>query len=108
MSLRHVLERRDPDEVLTIAANVMGVEADAFRQRLRNSVLRAVAARMLCKHAGLTQREAAGVLRVGSGAAVGRQQRKLAEELARDRVLRRAVREIEKRLAASREDVANV
>jgi len=108
MSLRHVLERRDPDEVLSIAADAMGVEVGAFRERRRNSVLRAVAARMLCKHAGLTQREAAGALGVRSGAAVGRQQQKLAEALATDRNLRRIVREIENCLGASREDVAKV
>ena len=59
-----------------------------------------LAARMLCKYAGLTQRDAAQVLGVNSGAAVSSQQRKLAELMTGDRTLRRRVTAIESRLAA--------
>ena len=55
---------------------------------------------MLCKYAGLTQRQAAGLLHISSGAAVGRQQQKLVVELSRDHSLRRRVSQIEKRLPA--------
>lgn len=100
VSLRHVLERLEPNQVLAVAGEAMGVEPAAFLIRRRNSALRGVAARMLCKYAVLTQREAADVLHIGSGAAVGRQQKKLAENLAHDRDLRRRVKEIETRLKA--------
>ena len=103
VSLRHVVERLDAEKVLAVAGEVMGVDPTAFRMRRRNSALRGVAARMLCKYGGLTQREAAGALGVGSGAAVGRQQQKLAETLPHDRSLRRRVAEIEARLTALRQ-----
>ena len=100
VSLRHVLERLSPEEVLAVAGKVMGVEPGEFRVRRRNSALRGVATRMLCKYAALTQREAAEVLHSGSGAAAGRQQKRLLERLRDDRGLRRSVNDIESRLTA--------
>ncbi|NQU40454.1 MAG: transposase [Lentisphaerae bacterium] len=98
VSLRHVLERLNPEEVLSVAAEVMEVEPSAFQVCRRHSPLRGVAARMLCKYAGLTQRQAADELHVGSGAAVGKQQQKLIHEMAHDRRLRQRVSDIETRL----------
>jgi hypothetical protein len=49
--------------------------------------MRGVAARLLCQYAGLTQREAADVLKMGSGAPVSHQLRMLCAQLP-DRVLR--------------------
>lgn len=100
VSLRHTVAPVEPERVLAVVAEMLGVEPAAFLVCRRNSVLRGVAARMLCKHAGLTQRAAAKELHVGSGAAVGKQQQKLAQEMVHDRRLRRRVGEIEIRLAA--------
>ncbi len=102
VSLRHVLDRLEAERVLEVVGETMGVEIAELRMRRRNSVLRGVAGRMLCKYAGLTQREAAGVLGVGSGAAVGRQMQRLAEEMAGDRHLTRSMTEMESRLKAMR------
>jgi len=88
--------------VLETLADVFGIEVRAFRQRRRNSPLRAVGAHCLCRYAGLTQREAAAVLEVGSGAAISLQLRKLAAELPKDRKLRRLVSKAEKQLGSLR------
>ena len=49
---------------------VLGVRQEAFRPRSRDSLPRALAAWALVRYAGLNQREAAGVLGLGTGAAV--------------------------------------
>ncbi len=98
LNLRHVRTHVNPDQVLAEAGEVMGVEPEAFKVRRRNSVLRGVASRMLCKYAGLTQRDVAKVLGMSSGAAVSSQLQKLSVLLSDDRKLRRQVAEIESRL----------
>ena len=86
------------------AANVLGIEPSLFRERRRHSMRRAIAAQMLVKHAGLMQREAATVLGMSSGAAVGQQQRKLREALPGDRKLRKLIKQIETHLLAQTEE----
>ena len=54
-----------------------GIDEEQLYQRKRNSFVRPVAAKMLCKYAGLTQRGAAKVLNIQSGSAVSTQLRKL-------------------------------
>jgi transcriptional regulator with XRE-family HTH domain len=104
VSFRHMTEPLATEAVLEILAEVFGVPVDKFRQRRRNSSLRGVAARFLCRYAGLTQREVAGTLQVGSGAAISQQMKKVAVQLSKDRRLRRLVEEAEKRLDALRND----
>ncbi|OGV47152.1 MAG: hypothetical protein A2X46_10350 [Lentisphaerae bacterium GWF2_57_35] len=55
-------------------------------------------ARFLCRYAGLIQREAAGILGVGSGAAISHQMRKLCVCIENDKELKRSVKELESRL----------
>lgn len=75
---------------------------DEFQQRRRKSSLRRVAARFLCRYAGLTQREVTDVLKIGTGAAISCQLRKLAVDLEKDRRLRRRVEQTEERLEGLR------
>jgi REP element-mobilizing transposase RayT len=98
VAFRHVTEPMAADAVLAVLAEVLEVSVDVFRQRRRASSLRGIAARFLCRYAGLTQREAAAVLKIGSGAAVSAQLRKLAGELDQDRQLHRRVEQAETRL----------
>ncbi len=98
VSLRHIRAHVAPERVLAEAGEVMGVEPNGFKVRRRNSALRAIAARMLCKYAGLTQRDAAEVLGMNSGAAASSQLQKLSALMAGDRKLSRQVIEIESRL----------
>jgi len=98
VSFRRVTEPLSAGTVLETLAKVFAVEVNAFRRRRRNSPLRPVAAHCLCRYAGLTQREVAPLLDVGSGAAISHQLRKLAVQLPQDRRLRRLVNMAEKRL----------
>ena len=104
ISFRRITEPLPSQEVLELVAGTLSVEVDAFRQRRRNSLLRAVAAHFLCRYAGLTQRDAAAVLGVGSGAAISHQLRKLATVLSGDARLRRLLRQAEQRLEERRRE----
>ena len=84
--------------VLAEVAGGLGVELAALRERRRNSPLRAVAALMLIRFGGRTQRQVAADLAMGTGGAVARQLRSLPDRLAEGRTLRNAVRRLEERL----------
>lgn len=77
----------------------LGVTPAALKERRRNSDLRGVAARLLCRRAGLTQREVTAVLGTSSGAAVAYQLQRLAARLEADRALRRQLAALEKKLS---------
>ena len=98
VSFRRITERFNADAVLQVLAGVVGVEREAFQRRHRNSLLRAMAARFLCRYAGLTQREVAELLGVGTGSAISRQMRRLRERLPEDRQLRQHISKAEKLL----------
>ena len=66
------------------------------------SPLRAVAARCLIRYAGLSQREVADLLHVGSGSAVCKQLAALPAKEAKDRRLRRQVKQAEGRMEEMR------
>ena len=102
VSFRRVIEPLEPERVLDVAADMLGVVVDEFTERRRNSVLRAIAARLLCRYAGLTQREVAAKLCVGTDSAISRQLRKLRERLAKDRRLERRLGKIERTLEEMR------
>ena len=97
-SFRHITEPVPVALILRTVAEILEVEVEALRQRRRNSPLRAVAARMLMRFGGQTQRQAAAHLNMGTGGAVSAQVRKLPERMAQDRRLRRKVSTIEQRL----------
>jgi hypothetical protein len=88
----------EPETVLRTVATVLAEDVEAFQQRRRNSMLRAIGSQMLSKYAGLTQRDIAGLLGISSGAAVGPQQQKLRDALPRDRQLRQQLSAIERHL----------
>ncbi len=100
VSFRHTTEPLPVGTILAPLSDVLGVDVAAFQQRRRNSALRAVAARMLIRFAGLTQRQAAVHLMMGTGGAVSAQVRRLPDLLAEDRRLKRAVKRVEDRLVA--------
>lgn len=82
---------RSPAEILAVVCRHLGVDQTALQRRRRDSFDRAIAARMLCDHAGLTQQQIADLLAIRSGGAVGKQLQKLTEELPRNDRLRRQV-----------------
>ena len=98
VAFRKTIKRLDPVAVMAELADAFDVPVEEFGKRRRDSVLRAVGARFLCRYAGLTQREAAGILGVGSGAAISHQAKKLCACMENDKKLKRTVEAIERRL----------
>jgi predicted transcriptional regulator len=68
--------------------------------------VRAVAARMLMRHGGLTQREVAVELGVGTGRAVGAQLDRLRQGLGDNHALARKVRALETEFEQIKKDAA--
>jgi hypothetical protein len=73
------------EEVLKLVAEALAVETDELCRRQRNSWLRPLCSRALQLYSGLTHREIARTLSIGSGAAVSKQLRLLNNALAEDR-----------------------
>jgi REP element-mobilizing transposase RayT len=95
VSFRHITEPLPAGDVLAILAETFAVEIEEFKRRHRRSPLRSVAARSLLRYAGLSQRDVADLLNVGTGAAVCNQINRLPEKLAKDRRLRRQLKQAE-------------
>jgi putative transposase len=100
VSYRRVAKGLEAEAVLQTVADVLGVEVTSFGQRQRGSPLRAVAVRFLLRDSGLTQREIADLLGMGTGAAVCLQAKRYDIWLGQDRRLSRKAAEIERRLDA--------
>jgi REP element-mobilizing transposase RayT len=100
------MERRLPvEEVFDVVSQETGAAVEAIRRRRRGTYLRPMAARMLVRYAGLTQREAAGELGLLTGAAVSIQATKLAQAAETDRRLREQLQRIEQRLETRRKEL---
>lgn len=97
-SFRHTTEPLSANDVLAVLSEVFGIEAEEFCRRSRSSALRAVAARFLIRYSGLSQREAAERLQVGSGAAVCNQLTRLPAKLSSDRRLSKQFQQAEDKL----------
>jgi len=102
VSFRHTTEPLSADSVLGILGEVFGVDTEEFMRRRHSSPLRAVAARVLIRYAGQSQRDVADLLKTGSGSAVCKQLTALPDKLAKDRRLRRLLKQAEERLEAVR------
>lgn len=88
----------EPGRVLSTVAKAFGQSVQQLTQRQRGHPARAVAAMMLCRYAGRTQRETAAPLSLRSNAAVSIQLRALRRQMEKDRALREKVAVIEKML----------
>ena len=90
------------EEILAVVCRQLGVQREALRRRRRDSFDRALASRMLCEHGGLTQRQVAEILGIGSGACVSQHLRKLARTLESNRTLQGQVRVLTEELQRCR------
>ena len=99
-SFRHLTEPLPAADVLAVLGEVFEVDVSEFSRRRHASPLRAVAARFLIRYAGLSQRDVADLLHIGSGAAVCNQLTRFADKLAGDRRIGRAVHRVEELLEA--------
>ena len=98
VSFRRMSEPLSVEAVLASVTDAFGVETADLRRRQRSSPLRGVAGRCLIRYAGLSQRDAAHVLEMGSGAALSNQLARLPGKLAGDPRLRRRLEQLEKGL----------
>ena len=98
VSFRRSTQPLPAADVLASVGKSFGVEVAEFNRRRHGSPLRAIAARLLIRYAGLNQREVADLLGIGSGAAVCNQLHRFADKLVADRSLRRLVRKAKKQL----------
>ena len=95
VDFRHCSPTLESHVVLETISRHMLVPMEAFRERRRNSLLRPVAAQMLLKYAGVTNREAAVLLNLHSGEAVGIQARKAQAAQKQDKQTQRLMEAIE-------------
>ena len=73
VAFRRVGTWRSSAETLAAVASAFGIMPATLRQRSRNSIARGAAAWALVRHAGLTEREAATTLGMGTGSAASQQ-----------------------------------
>ena len=98
IALRNVIEGQKPEEVLKVLGDVLGIVVEEFKKRRRDSWTRTLASYYLARYAGLTQREAAEFLRVGTGSAVSKQIKRLVDERGNNRKLAKMMEQIEAKL----------
>jgi REP element-mobilizing transposase RayT len=84
------------EQVLDCVCQVLGVSRTVLATRQRDSMVRPVAAKTLCDHSGLTQRQVAEVLNLTSGGAVSKQLEKLSKTLEKDKSVKKILAELER------------
>ena len=99
VSFRRIKMKLEPDQVVTAVAQELGVEEVELRRRRKGSLARSIAARMLCKYAGLKQAAVAERLGMATSAAVCMQLKRLKDAVSRDPELERRVGRVERRLS---------
>jgi len=97
-AFRQLGRRATVKQVEAVVSKVLGQERGAFQRQRKGGWERALLAKALVEQAGLTQREAAAVMGLSTGAAVSIQLRRLHQALPQDAHLRRQMREIESHL----------
>jgi chromosomal replication initiation ATPase DnaA len=88
IAFRKIKQPLKADEVIREVCGVLGIEADEMNHQRRDSLVRPLIAKMLCKHAGLSQREIADRMGLKSGATVSHQLRKLESEAEKSKKVR--------------------
>ena len=102
VALRRVSPLADSETVLGVVCRHLGAErANVFR-RQRGSILRPVVARCLCRYAGLSQRDAASLLRLRTGVAVSHQLTRLKVQIDEDHQRAATVKRIDEEIQATR------
>ena len=84
----------------TFALEMLNAHRASLKKHCMNCVVRPVAAYALCRHGGLTQRQAAEVMGLRSGVAVSLQVKKLHEQIESNKNLKDIVTNLENRLEA--------
>lgn len=79
VSFRRMVEPLESSLIFKAVGQVMGLAAEDIRRRRRNAADRPIAAHMLCKYGGLTQREVAELMNTKTGTGVSYQIQKYKE-----------------------------
>ena len=98
VSFRKEMKYLNQEDVLEVIGRCLGVKLERLREKRRNSILRPVAARMLVKYCGLTNRQTADILSLKSGVAVGLQGRKIVSLMANNSKIAGLITTIEEQL----------
>jgi len=96
VTLRRRSRRLAPERVIEIVCSQLGAGREEVSRRRRDSLLRPIVAKMLCRYSGLTQRQAGELLNLSTGAAVSSQLRTLASAAAASGKLRKKLIAIDK------------
>jgi REP element-mobilizing transposase RayT len=100
ISFRRMSIALDAEAILSAVCRVFDVERSDLFQRHRNSFLRPMAAKFLSDYGGLTQREVGLLLKIGNGASVSKQLKKLSTVIKTDLSLQKMQAKIVKLLKA--------
>jgi hypothetical protein len=84
------------DVVLDCVCHVLKIERSMLMIRQRDSVMRPVAAKALCDHAGMTQRKVAEVFNLSAGGTVSKQLAKLSKIIKKDKTLSKNLTDIDR------------
>ncbi len=95
-SFRRVAHTYPMNTVLDCVCKVMGIDRSVLTSRRRDSLMRPIAARALCDHAGMTQRQVAEVFDLSSGGAVSKQLARLSEMINKDKTLQKKLADIDR------------
>ena len=101
VAFRRQAARRSAQDILAMVARVLKTPETELRRRRRNCPARGAAAWALVRHAGLTEREAAEELCMGSGAAASQQLSNWRRTVLNDSHWQRVQAELQRRLAAA-------
>lgn len=105
VAFRHQIGNLSAEEILGLLGKTLGLEAEQFKERKRKSELRPLAAKMLSKYGGLTNRQIAEMLHIGTGAAAGRAIARLDKILENNRKMKILLTEIENELTKKQTSV---
>jgi hypothetical protein len=102
VTFRRILEPVDPESVLSVVAEVFAIEKRGFLRQRRNCPLRGIAAGLLLKYSGLTQRQIANLLNLSSGSTISKQIRRSRNLIEENRELSSQVEQCKKILEEMR------
>lgn len=92
------IQSRFDEELWEESMKVLGVPRKALAQRSKNSMTRPMGSYAVCQYTGCTQRTAADVLGLSSGAAVSFQLKKRHDLLSSDKALQAILEKLKKQL----------
>ncbi|MBL7188703.1 MAG: transposase [Phycisphaerae bacterium] len=95
VSFRRKPRLLDSGLIMSAVCRVFNVDRSVLYQRRRNSLIRPMAAKFLCEYGGHSQREIGALLKIGNGASVSKQLKKLSQLLTTNKDVQKLRMEIE-------------